>query len=423
MDEDKRLYLEQEIQEMMDAFERHSNEQVWNALFRQLPESKGGIEAYPDLVYRTAALACLVERGVDPSESQYLKSKLSENCHDLFFGKERLDPNESAIVSSASIARSSAFAASSLRDSASTASSALSNLVPSAELDETVELFYEGNWSEHPSTIVRFDSPLQSTLAASWMLAAHEIESPGTVYLPIVRVPEVLSMHTNNLLIRQPYLLRFEPESIFMLAVSLVRKRKDFEFLTKVEQAFRNATRLHGWMFQEIITSLALHFEEGAITVRQGGSIEDPLEHQVVDDVRNRLIGTVPSELAEKLKRVQLKVMHFAVAQRVGMWGDYDVGWLFFLRFLERRLPAKKFNTLLSGMVVPSRDWWAFPGVAIATKRPVVSLFDVNGAPHSLDGKAIEFADGFGVHAIDGERVPAEDFESRAVASREESKM
>jgi len=419
MDEDKRLYLEQEIQEMMDAFERHSNEQVWNALFRQLPESKGGIEAYPDLVYRTAALACLVERGVDPSESQYLKSKLSENCHDLFFGKERIDPGESAGVTS--FDRSSADVMP-LEGSggASIAGAELSNLVPSTEMAETVQLFYGGCGNEHPDTIVRFDSPLQSTLAASWMLAAHEIESPGTVYLPIVRVPEVLSMHTNNLLIRQPYLLRFEPESIFMLAVSLVRKRKDFEFLTKVEQAFRNATRLHGWMFQEIITSLALHFEEGAITVRQGGSIEDPLEHQVVDDVRNRLIGTVPSELAEKLKRVQLKVMHFAVAQRVGMWGDYDVGWLFFLRFLERRLPAKKFNTLLSGMVVPSRDWWAFPGVAIATRRPVVSLFDVNGAPHSLDGKAIEFADGFGVFAIDGERVSAEDFESRALASREQ---
>jgi|AGTN01.1.fsa_nt_gi hypothetical protein len=398
MDEDKRLYLEQEIQEMMEAFEPQSNEKVWNALFRELPESKDGIEAYPDLVYRTAALACLIERGVDPSESGYLKTKLAESTQDHFFGKERGDPAESA-------------------------STTLSNLIPSGQLKEIVESFYARSGSQAPDTIANFDSPLQSTLAASWMLAALEIEEPGTVYLPIVRLPEVLSLHTNNLLLRQPYFLRFEPESMFMHAVSLVRKRKDFDFLAKVEQAFRNGTRLHGWLFQEMISCLGLHFDQGIITLAKDCSIEDTLEHQLAEEVRNQLIDAVPAELAEKLKRVQLKVMHFAVAQRVGMWGDYDVGWLFFLQFLERRLPVQRTNTLLAGMAVPSRDWWAFPSVTIATKRPVISMCDVNGAPHRQDGKAIEFADGFGAYAIDGERVPAEEFESRAAASREQSKL
>lgn len=401
MDEEKRLYLEQEIQEMMEAFERYSHERLWSALFKELPESKDGIEAYPDLVYRTAALACLMERGMDETEIAMVGPRiLRESGLKAKYSRRRaaigMDPDAE--------------------------SSTESNLLPSLELRDLVDAFYEAYGKESPN-ILFFNSPLQSTVAASWMLAALENDSSGLVYLPIVRAPDVLSLHTNNLLMRQPYFLRFEPESVFMLALSVVRKRKeDPKYMKEAEIEFRNGTRLHGWFFQELINSLGLHFERGLITVRKDGDIEEALEHPLVYDVLDRMCAVVDSDLAEKLQSVQLKVRHFAVAQRVSMRGDYDSGWLIPLRFIIRRLPADKISRKLNFMQVDSRDWWAFPNVTIATKRPVVYEYDEHGAPHKEDGKAIEFADGFGVYAINGERIQAEEFEVRAAASREQAK-
>ena len=52
--------------------------------------------------------------------------------------------------------------------------------------------------------------------------------------------------------------------------------------------------------------------------------------------------------------------------------------------------------------------WWPMRDIAILTDRPTVMARDNQGRLHNPTGPAIEYADGFGVHAWHGTRVPAD---------------
>ena len=52
--------------------------------------------------------------------------------------------------------------------------------------------------------------------------------------------------------------------------------------------------------------------------------------------------------------------------------------------------------------------WWALREVAILADRPTSASRDSQGRLHNPDGPAIEWADGFAVHAWHGTRVPAD---------------
>lgn len=52
--------------------------------------------------------------------------------------------------------------------------------------------------------------------------------------------------------------------------------------------------------------------------------------------------------------------------------------------------------------------WWPFAGAVVMTDRPVRLCRDEQGRLHSTDGMALGYADGYGIYAIHGLRVPAQ---------------
>lgn len=60
----------------------------------------------------------------------------------------------------------------------------------------------------------------------------------------------------------------------------------------------------------------------------------------------------------------------------------------------------------LIGLRSHTAGWWLFRGVAILCSPPTRVSFDPDGRLHAPDGKAIEYADGWGVYAWHGVNVP-----------------
>jgi hypothetical protein len=82
--------------------------------------------------------------------------------------------------------------------------------------------------------------------------------------------------------------------------------------------------------------------------------------------------------------------------------------WLARVDFLRRsgrfRRPAPSFD-VLERLSQACGSWWAFGRLAILTERPVVIRSDDGGWAHGDAGPAVEYRDGFTVHAWHGQRV------------------
>ena len=88
--------------------------------------------------------------------------------------------------------------------------------------------------------------------------------------------------------------------------------------------------------------------------------------------------------------------------------GAECVDWLATADFLVRRAllrPAPASFHPLCRLTDVAEAWWAFEHLAVVAERPVAIRLDEQRHVHNPDGPAIEYADGFAVHAWHGQRV------------------
>lgn len=95
------------------------------------------------------------------------------------------------------------------------------------------------------------------------------------------------------------------------------------------------------------------------------------------------------------------------------MWGNHDIGWIAYASFFEtigHAYPAElKIKLQALRRYHETCGWlYCFEGLAFVSQRPTVVRRDDNARLHCETGAAIEYADGYGLCAWRGTRIPTE---------------
>jgi len=106
------------------------------------------------------------------------------------------------------------------------------------------------------------------------------------------------------------------------------------------------------------------------------------------------------------------------------IYGAHDAGWLSFYNYFLEVVELKVCERLLPTMELAKNcGWWApYTEIVLLQEKPT-QIHMVNKQLHNETGPAIEYADGFSVHALNGTRMPkwmvmtpAEDLDSKEIA-------
>jgi hypothetical protein len=89
-------------------------------------------------------------------------------------------------------------------------------------------------------------------------------------------------------------------------------------------------------------------------------------------------------------------------------YGLHDANWLAFFEYFADACELNSARRLkgLNDIAQAAGWWWPFRGAVILTERPVWLARDDRNRLHCEDRAAIEYSDGWGVHAWHGVRVP-----------------
>ena len=176
------------------------------------------------------------------------------------------------------------------------------------------------------------------------------------------------------------------------LRLGLSTEPADFD---AAEQAVRDAYAVAGLSPPKLIVRLASPLE-GAIgaailkDTRLGGA-------QVRDQVRDQVGDQVGAQVGD------------------AFYGQHEAGWLGWASFFNRvcNIPgAEKIEPL--ARIAANCGWvWFFSGAAIVTDRPRILSRDDQNRLHCESGAAVEYRDGFAIHAWHGTRIPAEWIENK----------
>jgi len=137
-----------------------------------------------------------------------------------------------------------------------------------------------------------------------------------------------------------------------------------------------------------------------------GDQVRAQVGAQVGDQVWDQVWDQVGAQVGDQVG-AQVRAQ---VGDQVGqaVYGSHEAPWLAFYEFFMRHFDlAKKANGLMA--VAKACGWvWPFAGCAIITDRPAIISMDDQNRLHRADGPAIEYRDGFAVHAWHGVRIPSE---------------
>ena len=152
----------------------------------------------------------------------------------------------------------------------------------------------------------------------------------------------------------------------------------------------------------------------GQLGGQLGGQLQGQLGGQLQGQLRDQLWGQLQGQLRDQLAgqlRDQLQDQLQGQLQ-VAVWGLSDtpwVAWWAFARHIGVRLtePQDRWLTAMESMC-GTGWWWPFEGTVVLTERPAAHHFDGEQRLHNVGGPAIEFGDGWAVHALHGVRVAAQ---------------
>jgi hypothetical protein len=95
------------------------------------------------------------------------------------------------------------------------------------------------------------------------------------------------------------------------------------------------------------------------------------------------------------------------------LWGNFDLYWICFYRFIIDELKAtidadllEKFNTI-EELSKEISYWYPYEEVVVISTRHTLLSTDEFGQLHNLNGPSLQFEDGYSVYAVHGVRVPA----------------
>lgn len=96
------------------------------------------------------------------------------------------------------------------------------------------------------------------------------------------------------------------------------------------------------------------------------------------------------------------------IAAQVDMasYGSFNAYWVAYHSFIAYELGDKKSELIdiVNDLIKEVGVYWAFEDTIVATDKP--TRIEVDGTKlHSVTGKAIEYADGTGLYAVNGQRV------------------
>lgn len=85
-------------------------------------------------------------------------------------------------------------------------------------------------------------------------------------------------------------------------------------------------------------------------------------------------------------------------------YGSFDAYWVSFYSFIAEQLPVQKDNLIeiINEIVKNTGVYWTFEEVVVCTEKPI-AIHMKDKKLHCLTGKALEYKDGSGLYAINGE--------------------
>ena len=173
---------------------------------------------------------------------------------------------------------------------------------------------------------------------------------------------------------------------------------KVFIFLDSPLQGAMAAATLTGVMFR------------GQVWDQVGGQVGGQVWDQVRYQVGAQVWAQVRAQVGDQVRGQVLDQVGDQVGAQVwaAVYGAHDAAWLGFYDFFHRHFDlAGKASGLME--VAKNCGWvWPFAGAAIITDRPATIFFDDEKRLHCASGPAIEYRDGFTVHAWHGVRIPAD---------------
>jgi len=180
------------------------------------------------------------------------------------------------------------------------------------------------------------------------------------------------------------------------------------------EAAARTAYRTAGlpepkiviWMDNPLHGAIAQGILRSKVWAQVRAQVRDQVRAQVGDQVRAQVWAQVRDQVRAQVGAQVRDQVRDQVGQAV--YGSHEAPWLAFYEFFMRHFDlAKKANGLMA--VAKACGWvWPFAGCAIITDRPAIISMDDQNRLHRADGPAIEYRDGFAVHAWHGVRIPSE---------------
>ena len=157
------------------------------------------------------------------------------------------------------------------------------------------------------------------------------------------------------------------------------------------------------------------------VRAQVGAQVWDQVGAQVWAQVRDQVLAQVRDQVGDQVwAQVRAQVWDQVwdqVRAQVGaaFYSQHEAGWLSWASYFHRvcNLPgAEKIEPL--ARIAANCGWvWFFAGAVIITDRPRILRRDDQNRLHCEDGPALEYRDGFAIHAWHGTRVPTEWIEDR----------
>ena len=137
--------------------------------------------------------------------------------------------------------------------------------------------------------------------------------------------------------------------------------------------------------------------------------VGDQVWAQVGDQVRDQVGDQVWAQVGDQV-RAQV-----GDQVRRSCYGQHDASWLAFYEFFGEVCGLEICGKLHGlNLLAESGWWWPFAGAVILTERPIALYRDDLGRLHSDTAAAIQYPDGWSIHAVHGVRVPADIIEQPA---------
>ena len=147
------------------------------------------------------------------------------------------------------------------------------------------------------------------------------------------------------------------------------------------------------------------------VRAQVGAQVWAQVWDQVWDQVRDQVGAQVWDQVGAQVWDQVWDQVGAQVRDQVGqpVYGQHDASWLGFYAFFAEVCDLESCNRLRGLFkLAESGWWWPFGGAVILTERPAVLRRDAQGRLHSDDGPAMQYPDGWSIHAVHGVRVSSD---------------